>query len=274
MTNIQVLQRLAKQMSQELSQSKEVLAVWFYGAAQRKRTWQRSDVDLLVLIERGLDATETRSLRDGVVVHLHWIGREAFERKIQADEDRILHGRVGMGELLFDRDGTWSAFTETMRELSPDHRFYQMVPHLENLLGWARDLHKRMALRDERPRRAAARQWQVDYHTASVLLLEKGWYPHNEATVQALNARIFVPNMAHPKEIEAFVAECIERYVLPQWQGWFQDETFDAGILTERYKVAPSALMLAFAAEQGWLEQVENEGRIVTHIKEMGYRLT
>ena len=88
-------------------------------------------------------------------------------------------------------------------------------------------------------------------HAGAVLLIEKGHYPHNEAATQALNTRIFVPNMADPTQIEQFVAPRVEKRVMPQLRAWAADGEFDEAALSQRYGFGKSALLLQFAARQG-----------------------
>lgn len=272
MKQVKELRQYARDITEQLSKSDEVLAIWFYGAAQRGRIWEESDVDLLVVTKNKPRTDETRTQQEGVIVHLHWIGHKELEQKIKPEGDLLLHGRVGAGELLYDESGAFTSLSEEMRAFPAEHQLYQMMPHLNALLEWARDLRKRMALHDERPRRAAARQWTVDQHAGAVLLIEKGHYPHNEAATQALNARIFVPNMADPTQIEQFVAPRVEKRVMPQLRAWAADGEFDEAALSQRYGFGKSALLLQFAARQGWLKALQRTYRSGFPIEETVYR--
>lgn len=262
----------AESVVRSLRGSEEVLAIWHFGATQRGRGWEGSDVDLLVLLDGEPEVAESHSERAGQSVHLHWIGREALERALQPQGDPVIQGYLGHSGALFDR-GDWEARVAPLRAFPDDHRLFHLVSHLESLLFWARDLRKRMALRDERPRRAAARQWEVDQHSAAVLLIEKGLFPHNEATTQALDARIFVPNMADPAEIEAFVAPRVGEWLLPRLAAWHREGgDFDAASLHARYGLAPAPLLLDFAAARGSLRPVRSSGRGATPLQERLYR--
>lgn len=273
MSDTKDLRQIANNMVKSLKKNDEVLAIWFYGAAHRGRTWEESDVDLLVLTESAPVAHESRADRGGIIVHLHWIGREEFERETKPSGDSILHGRVGDGELLYDRDEQFGPLMERLDHFADEYRVYHVIPHLNGLLYWARDLRKRMALHDERPRRAAARQWEVDNHSSAVLLIEKGHYPHNEPTTQAMDARIFVPNMADPGDIEGFVRPHFERLVLPQLREWGEEGDFDEGSLRQRYGVGESALLLEWAAREGLLKRVKTNERSGFSIQEFVYRV-
>lgn len=264
--------QVATNMVKALRKSDAVVAVWYYGAAQRGRPWDGSDVDLLVLTEDPPVAQETRAERSGFVVHLHWIGRGEFDSQIRPEGDRILHSRIGGGELLYDRDGRMGELTEEVHRFPTSYQFYQLIPHLEALANWARDLRKRMAMHDERPRRAAARQWEVDNHAAAILLIEKGHYPHNEATTQAMDARIFVPNMADPDEIEAFIEPHVRERLLPQLQQWAQEGDLDSALLHQRYHLGDTTRLLEFAAQRGWLRPVKTNERSGHSIQETMYR--
>lgn len=272
MKQIKELRQIAKDITAQLGKSDEVLAIWFYGAAQRGRIWEESDVDLLIVTKNPPLASETRTQQKGVLIHLHWIGHKELEQKIKAEGDLLLHGRVGAGELLYDESGNLTSLSEQMCAFSPKHQLYQMMPHLNTLLEWARDLRKRMALHDERPRRAAARQWTVDQHAGAILLIEKGLYPHNEAAKQALDARIFVPNMADPNQIEEFVAPRVEKRLMPQLRVWAADGEFDEAALSQRYGFGKSAAILQFAARRGWLKAVQQSDRSGFPIEETVYR--
>ncbi len=267
------LRLIASNMVKSLKKNEEVVAVWFYGAAQRGRSWDESDLDLLVLMEDPPAAPDTRAERNGVTVHLHWIGRETFEMQIKPAGDPILHSRIGGGELLYDRDNQFKELVKRMRSYSDEYRAYHMIPHLNALLHWARDLRKRMALHDERPRRAAARQWEVDNHSSAVLLIEKGLYPHNEPMTQATDARIFVPNLADPKDLETFVKPHFERWVLPQLRAWGAEGDFDEAMLQSKYGAGSSTYLLEYATGEGWIKRVKTSDRSNLPIQEFLYRL-
>jgi len=259
MSQTTTLSQIADEVINILCKNPDVLAIWFYGAAQRRRTWQESDVDLLIVTEKQPAVAENRAIQHDMTIHLHWISRHQFEQQITEVGDRILHSRVVGGELRYDRHGEWSKISEKIRSFPDQYRLYHLIPHLEALLHWSRDLRKRMALRDERPRRASARQWVVDIHSASILLIEKGIYPHNEPTTQALNCRIFVPNMGSPKEIEEFVLKRIQKWVLPQLKRWVGTSYFNSASLQQEYGTSEMALLLALITRQELLHQVERQ---------------
>ncbi len=259
MSQPNTLSQIANQVINVLCQNPDNSAIWFYGAAQRRRTWQESDIDLLIVTETRPAVAENRALQDNVIIHLHWMDRSQFEQQIGLAGDRILHSRVGGGELRYDRHGEWNQISEKIRSFPDAYRVYHLIPHLEALLHWSRDLRKRMTLRDERPRRASARQWVVDIHSASILLIEKGIYPHNEPTTQALNSRIFVPNMASPKEIEQFVLKRVQKWLLPQLKEWGETDYFNSASLQQKYGISEMVLLLALMARQELLHQVERQ---------------
>lgn len=259
MSQTNTLSQIADEVIKTLCKNPDVLAIWFYGAVQRRRTWPESDVDLLIVTETTPAVAENRAIQNDVIIHLHWMSRSQFKEQIGVAGDRILHSRVGGGELRYDRHGEWSQISEKIRSFPEVYRVYHLIPHLEALLHWSRDLRKRMTLRDERPRRASARQWVVDIHSASILLIEKGIYPHNEPTTQALNCRIFVPNMSSPKEIEQFVEGRIQKWLLPQLKEWVGTSYFNSASLQQQYGTSEIALLLALMARQEFLHQVERQ---------------
>ena len=272
MSQTTTLSQIADEVIHTLCQDPDVLAIWFYGAAQRRRTWQESDVDLLIVTETTPAVAENRAIQNDMTIHLHWISRHQFEQQITKTGDRILHSRVVGGELRYDRDGEWSQISEKIRSFPDDYRLYHLIPHLESLLYWSRDLRKRMALRDERPRRASARQWVVDIHSASVLLIEKGIYPHNEPTTQALNSRIFVPNMSSPKEIEEFVLKGIQKWLLPQLKHWVGTSYFNNALLQQEYGTSEMPLLLGLMAREELLHQVERQFSAELPLRQLFYQ--
>jgi hypothetical protein len=265
-------QLVARNVAKSLQKSADVLAVWHFGAGERGRVWSDSDVDLLVVTVVPPPAHSTHTVRNNSDIHFHWWAEAAFRDALEPSGDLLLHSIVATGKLLFDRDGAFQRASATLQPFPDTYRFYHLIPHVEALLVWARDLNKRMALGDERPRRAQHRLWEVDTHAANILLIEKGRFPHNEATTQALNERLFVPNLASPADIEAFVAPRIQTWVLPQLARW-QVHDFDAAELHNRYGVSDSTHLLDFAHRQGWLKSVRVTGRSGQPIHEQVYRL-
>ncbi len=264
---------IAQNVAKSLQKGADVLAIWHFGAGQRGNVWSGSDVDLLVVTAAPPRAHSTHAVRNDHLIHFHWWGEAAFWDALEPAGDAQLHAIVGAGELLFDRTGAFQNAVSDLQPFPDLYRFYHLIPHLEALLAWARDLNKRMALGDERPRRAQHRLWEVDTHAANILLIEKGRFPHNEATTQALNERLFVPNLASPAEIEAFVAPRIQRWVLTQLAQW-QVRDFDAAMLQHRYGVSESINLLDVAHRQGWFQSIRVTGRSGQPIHEQVYRLS
>jgi len=265
-------QLIARNVAKSVQKSADVLAVWHFGASERGRVWAESDVDLLVVTVAPPLAHTTHTVRNDSDVHFHWWAEGAFWDALEPSGDLLLHAMVATGKLLFDRTGAFQRAVTDLSAFPEPYRFYHLIPHLEALLGWARDLNKRMALGDERPRRAQHRLWEVDTHAANILLIEKGRFPHNEATTQALNERLFVPTLASPAELESFVAPRIQAWLLPQLARW-QLHDFDAATLHSRYKLSDTSHLLAFAHRQGWLKSVRVTGRSGQPIQEVVYRL-
>lgn len=266
-------QVVARNVAKALQKSADVLAVWHFGAGERGRIWAESDVDLLVVTASPPHAHTTHTLRNESDVHCHWWGEAAFWDALEPSGDLLLHAIVATGKLLYDRTGAFQDAANTLAPFPDLYRFYHLIPPLEALLSWARDLNKRMALGDERPRRAQHRLWEVDSQAAKSLLIEKGRFPHNEPTTQALNERLFVPNLASPAEIEAFVAPRLQTWILPQLAQW-QLHDFDAADLHHRFGISDSSHLLAFAHRQGWLKQVRTTGRSGAPLSELVYRFS
>lgn len=266
-------QVVARNITRSLKKSDEVLAVWYFGASERGRVWTDSDIDLLVVTSTPPPAHTTRAVRNDIDIHFHWWAEAAFRNALEPSGDALLHSVVGTGKLLFDRTGAFQRAAEELRPFPEQYRFYHLIPSLESLLVWARDLNKRMALGDERPRRAQHRLWEVDNKAANILLIEKGIFPHNEATTQALNERLFVPNLASPAEIEDFVAPRIEQWVLPQLAQW-QLRNFDSDHLQQQYGLHDSTHLLAFAHRLGHLRAVRVPGQGGVSIQTLVYQFT
>ena len=265
-------QTVAQNVAKALKRSEEVRAVWYFGATARGRMWNGSDVDLLVVTASPPPAHETHAVRNDMTVHLHWWDEADFWKSLERSGNLWLQQVVATGTLLFDRDGTFQQAIDTLQPFPNKYRLYHIVPHLEALLAWARDLEKRMALGDERPRRAQHRMWEVDTHAAAALLIEKGVYPHNEPTTHALNERLFVPNLASPDEIEAFVASRVETWLLPELVEW-DVYNFDSAELESERGLFATTHLLDFAARQGWLKKVRVSDRSGFPIQEVVYRL-
>lgn len=263
---------IAQTLTRSLKKRPDVVGVVLFGAGQRGQTWENSDVDLLVVTDEAPPVAESYAERSGVTVHLHWQSSAALDAALTATGDARLHAMLGAGEVLFDRDGTLAAWAERLHPFPDEYRRQHLLPHLEAMAGWARDLRKRMARRDERPRRAAARQWEVDNHSASVLLIEKGQYPHNEPTTQALEHRIFVPNLADPDEIEGFVTPRAEQWLLPLLRD-DAAEPFDAASLHGDTGLPLLPLLLELGVKQGWLRSTKSSDRSTVGIQERMYRL-
>jgi predicted nucleotidyltransferase len=265
-------QVVARNVAKSLQKSNEVLAVWHFGASERGRVWADSDVDLLVVTTTPTPAHSTHAVRNDIDIHFHWWAEAAFWDALEPQGDLWLHAAVATGKLLFDRTGVFQRAAGELRTFPERYCFYHLIPPMEALLAWARDLNKRMALGDERPRRAQHRLWEVDNKAANILLIEKGVFPHNEATTQALNERLFVPNLASPEEIEAFIAPRMEQWVLPQLAQW-QTHDFDSASLQHQYGISDSTHLLAFAHRMGKLKTVRVAGRGGVPIQEQVYRL-
>jgi predicted nucleotidyltransferase len=263
-------QLVAQNVAKSLKKNSDVLAVWHFGASERGRTWRDSDIDLLVVTGHPPRAHATYAVRQEMHIHFHWWAEGAFWDAMEPQGDLILHTAVATGKLLLDHEGQFKKAVDTLRPFPPDYRFYHMIPHLEALLHWARDLHKRMALGDERPRRAQHRAWEVDTHAANILLIETGRFPHNEATTQALNERLFVPTLSHPDDIEAFVAPRVEQWLMTRLRTWEMHD-FDAASLHHDHYVSDCPQVLEFAQRQGWLKTVRVTGQV--GVQEMLYRL-
>lgn len=258
MTDIERYRTLAHQYAETLATNPDVQAIWLFGSVQTGRIWAGSDIDLLVVNYEG---GQSYALVEGVTFHLHCYAAHSFKKEIsRAQGDPRLHGIVGSGELLYDGDGTHSAIAAELQAFPAKFRFYHLLPHLEAMGRWAQDLRKRMALGDERPRRAQHRQWELDNHAASILLIEKGIYPQAEPTTQALNARLFVPNLADPDEIEQFVLPRLENWLLPQLQRWAaRDKFFDVPSLKGQHGIDAIPQLLTLAQRQGMVRQLKRD---------------
>ncbi len=265
-------QVVAQNVTKALKKNDAVRAVWYFGATAWGRTWEGSDVDMLVVTTSLEPPYESHAPRNDTEVHFHWWGESGFWKALELSGDLRLQRVVATGTLLFDRSGDFQQAVTTLEPFPNRYRVYHLVPHLEALLAWARDLDKRMALGDERPRRAQHRMWEVDNHAAAVLLIEKGVFPHNDPTTQALNERLFVPNLASPAEIEAFVAPRTETWLLPQLIAW-DVHNFDSAELQGEYGLAATPYLLDFAQRQGWLKKVRVSDRSGFPIQETVYRL-
>lgn len=238
---------------ESLAREERVRGIWLFGSTREQRLWSASDVDLLVVAE-GVRPAERWQEWEGILFHLHWYPPEALtpDRGIAAAQRA-----AGGGTLLYHDAPRWKQRDDALTAFDEPLRRTHLLPHLEALARWARDLRQRMAIGDERPRRAAARQWEVDNHAASILLIEAGHHPGGEPTRQALNARLFVPTMLDPDEIEQFVRARLGQWLPPLWQGW--EGAFDAADLAVEHGMEPFPRLLEQAVAAGLLTVVQED---------------
>ena len=116
---------------QDLEQDYYVLAALVYGSVARGEAWERSDVDLTIVMRDGLDRlVPFRWLdKDGINVSASIFSRSQFKRSMDgALQGSISHAIRSHARLLFCRDESIAAwFAETDRIGDRDQAFQLMT---------------------------------------------------------------------------------------------------------------------------------------------------
>jgi hypothetical protein len=138
----------------KLKQDRYVLAAILFGSLARGEAWERSDVDLIIILRDGLER-EARSrwlTEDGIAIWTEVMTRNRYKRMTQgALQGSQQHSVQSLSKLLFSRDESIAAwFNETGRiggrdqELQLLNQMAQLPWSLDKAEKWfyvRRDLH-------------------------------------------------------------------------------------------------------------------------------------
>jgi predicted nucleotidyltransferase len=138
----------------KLKQDRYVLAAILFGSLARGDAWERSDIDLVVILRDGLER-EARSrwlIEDGIGIWTEVVTRNHYKRIVQGTlQGSIAHSVHSLSKLLFSKDESIEAwFNETGRigardqELQLLNQMSQLSWSLDKAEKWLyarRDLH-------------------------------------------------------------------------------------------------------------------------------------
>jgi hypothetical protein len=106
-----------------------VLAVVLVGSLAHSKVWEKSDLDLfLVMQEVKLETSSFTLLENGVIIHAYLLPRSAFRKTMEgAVQSSFIHSLLNHGQLYFTRDETLRRLFEDRTHLGERDRQIQLL---------------------------------------------------------------------------------------------------------------------------------------------------
>jgi uncharacterized protein len=121
---------------ERVRQDPYVLAVVLVGSLSHSKVWEKSDIDLfLVMQEVKLESESFTLLENGVVIHAYLLPRSAFRKTMEsAVQSSFIHSLLNHGTVYFTRDDTLRRLFEDRSHLGERDRQIQLLRFVAPLL--------------------------------------------------------------------------------------------------------------------------------------------
>lgn len=205
----------------ELRADTEVLAVILVGSLSYDVVWEKSDIDLVIVIADSRAGGSVSMLKNDIVVHAYLTPRREFQRTVgSAVQSSFFHSFLSRGKVLFTRDQTISEFFDEHRELGTRDRQVRLLTAVTWLLPGLTKAQKWIRVKRDY-RYAFLWIMRMIDGLATIAVVEHGGNPSREVVQRALVVepdffrRVYTDFIDCDKSLESVsaVVDCIEEFL-------------------------------------------------------------
>lgn len=182
------------------SQDKYVLAIILAGSLYHDVVWEKSDIDVILIIEDTKSPLKSLSLvEDGIIINAYSFNRREFKRNFEsALRSSQFHSWLSQTKLLFTRDETLSELFEAMSEIGDSDREMLLLQHATLAIADLIKAEKFLVVKQDP---LLSYHWAMRSITslATIEVLLQGHIPLRDVLPQALDFR---PALFNPLFVE------------------------------------------------------------------------
>jgi len=136
--------------AEKVKKDNHVVALFLYGSLAYGTVWEKSDLDLELIVRDGCVSKKWFVLEEeGVFAHLELNEVTEFKKYLQRIRDGFDHGIYGRGELVFSKDEALTELFEETRKIGREDAPKAFASKVDGLVNWMNKAEKHITVFDE-----------------------------------------------------------------------------------------------------------------------------
>ncbi|MCL5676279.1 MAG: nucleotidyltransferase domain-containing protein [Firmicutes bacterium] len=180
------LRRAAEAVATRLAKDPSVLALGVFGSAVEERAWDRSDVDLWLILDEDQPRHEAAGiLEQGTEVSFQMASRESLPRLVERSRGSPMARALATSRWLWCRDPQVESLLEQVRSFPEPWRHLRTLQALDQLKTRSYEAEKLLYLGE--PLGAVAKLAEALVQLARIRLIRRGVYPGRDPIGEVLS---------------------------------------------------------------------------------------
>jgi uncharacterized protein len=199
-------------LSQKLQKDRTVLAAVLYGSLAYDSVWEKSDIDLTVIVEESVRPEHFTLTEDGISIHASLMRRSEFKKAVDgALMGSFMSSLMHRSRLLFSKDDSLTLLWENLGPMGGRDKQAQLLRHTTWTLPLMTKIEKWLRVKKD-PHYAAYYVLQAAMGLAVIEVMQAGESPGREVIHQALKLnptffqKVYTNVFEGPKTLEAIEA--------------------------------------------------------------------
>jgi uncharacterized protein len=199
-------------LSEKLQKDRTVLAAVLYGSLAYDSVWEKSDIDLTIIVEESVRPENFTLTEDGISIHASLTRRSEFKKAADgALMGSFMSSIMHRSRLLFSKDDSLTLLWENLGPMGARDKQAQLLRNATWVLPTLTKIEKWLRVKQD-PHYAAYYVLQAAMQLATLEVIQAGGSPGREVIQQALKLnpaffqKVYTDVLDGPKTLEAIGA--------------------------------------------------------------------